>query len=351
MKKSTEIFLSYCWADDLAANEIYNYLKNIDTLVIHKDKIDIGTWGSIKEYMQSISYMDFTILLISDNYLKSPNCMFEVLEVLRDRNFCDKIFPAVIDTNIYSPVSIANYVKYWQKQYEDLHSSLQDISLQNIGKLGDSLKITQDIASNVAAFLAIVADMNNPVIKDVNIAIENKLKDRELIENNIKNEESTKRPTNDLFSSLNIPKVNSNKIPTDLEKNQFMKTSFEQINSLISQVCGQVQSENSNIQISIEQIDTRNITYEIYLNGNMTGALKISLGSFFGGKENNIGITTGRFSISGNNSFNGIISNKYENGKLSLYSVMSMTMNQRPMTVEETVKDIWSNYILPYLER
>lgn len=174
-----EVFLSYCWSDDFVANEIYDYLKSNMDIELHRDKIDIGTWESIKAYMQSIPHMDYIILLISDSYLKSPNCMYEVLEVLRDRDYRNKIFPAVINTSIYNPITRANYVKYWQQQYDELNASLQGIELQNIGKLGEDLKRRQNIACNIADFLEVVSDMNNPEMENIKIVILEKL--RELI--------------------------------------------------------------------------------------------------------------------------------------------------------------------------
>ncbi|MCB7039501.1 toll/interleukin-1 receptor domain-containing protein, partial [Eggerthella sinensis] len=68
---------------------------------IHKDTIDIKKWESIKEYMNNIVTMDFVILLISDAYLRSRNCMYEVLELMRDRKYKHKIFPAVVSKDIY----------------------------------------------------------------------------------------------------------------------------------------------------------------------------------------------------------------------------------------------------------
>ena len=58
---------------------------------MHRDKIDIKNWGSIKEYMQSLNDMEYIILIISENYLKSSNCMYEVLETIRDRKYRNKI--------------------------------------------------------------------------------------------------------------------------------------------------------------------------------------------------------------------------------------------------------------------
>ena len=110
------IFLSYCRNDSSEADRIYDYFKRNQNIELHRDKINIKKWGSIKEYMQSISNMDYTILLISDSYLKFANCIYEVLEVMRDRDYRDKIFPAVIYSGIYSPVIRAKYVKHWQDE-------------------------------------------------------------------------------------------------------------------------------------------------------------------------------------------------------------------------------------------
>ena len=82
--------------------------------------------------MQSISNMDYTVLLISDSYLKSANCMYEVLEVMRDRNYRDKIFPAVIDSGIYSPITRAKYVKHWQGEFRELENELKGINITGI---------------------------------------------------------------------------------------------------------------------------------------------------------------------------------------------------------------------------
>lgn len=345
--KPINMFISYCWEDENHAKEIEEHFKN--TIVhTHRDKIDIGIWKSIKEYMQSISDMDYAVLLISDRYLKSFNCMYEVLELMKDRNYKDKIFPAVIEAKIYNPIGRASYVLYWQQQYEELDKQIRAINPVNLGKLPDDIKRAQNIASSVSEFLNIVSDMNNPNISDVSITIEEKLKEYGLLE--IKpydNRNCSVR--NDLFSSLNIKKVNSNKEPTDLEKNQFMIESFQHINDLMDRLCKQAQAESSCLQVNIEQIDMRTFIYKFYINGNIATVLKLFLGNCLGVLGNNIGIASGKFLSAGNNSFSGIISEKYENGKLMLYSMISMSMNQESMTVEDAVKDIWTSYVKPYL--
>ena len=49
-----DIFLSYCWKDDEIANKIYDYFKKNHSITLHRDKIDIKNWGSIKEYIQRV---------------------------------------------------------------------------------------------------------------------------------------------------------------------------------------------------------------------------------------------------------------------------------------------------------
>ncbi|MBD5508376.1 MAG: TIR domain-containing protein [Lachnospiraceae bacterium] len=345
--KKLNIFLSYCWNDSNEANNIYAYLKNNQNIELHRDTIDIQKWGSIKEYMQSISNMDYTILLISDSYLKSANCMYEVLEVMRDRNYEDKIFPAVIDSEIYSPITRAKYVKHWQNEFSELESVLKDISVQNLGKLNEDLKRRQDISSNIAEFLDVISDMNNPNIEDVCVAIEEKLSQKGFLGN----KSSQITDDNDLFATLGIPKIKYNSEPTDLEINQFVKDSFSQVVKLLSQLCQQYQTQNTWMQVQIEQIDTRTVIYQFYKNGQLARKLRIFLSSMMGSRQESIGVSDNVMPHGNGDSWNGMYDAQFVEGELKLFATLSLFGNHKAMTVEEVVADIWEHYIHMYLER
>lgn len=339
-----EMFVSYCQKDKIYADYMDLYFKDKD-VTIHRDIRDISNWGSIKEYMNTISDMDYTVLVITDNYLKSFNCMYEVLEVMKDYNYKNRIFPVVVETSIYNPSGRIEYVQYWQEEYKKLNEKLSQVEVVNLGVLPNDLKRAQNIASSISEFLELVSDMNNPNISDVNIAIENKLKERGLL-----GSEDVSNNQSDIFSSLNIPKVNVNIEPTDLEKNQFMLDSFKSINDLLSELCYQTQNENSNIQTQIDKVDSRTFIYQFYKSGSQVRSLKLFLGNCFGGRENNIGISCDNFSIGRNNSYNAMYSPKFENGELSLFSTMTITYGQKLMTVKDVVREIWTSYVLPYLK-
>lgn len=267
-----KIFLSYCWNDSNTADEIYNQLTIDSRITLHRDKLDIRHWGSIKEYMQSIPDMDYTILLISDAYLKSSNCMYEVLEVMRDRRYKDKIFPAVICTDIYKPIKRAEYVKYWQEKYQELKGAIQGIDAQNLGTLTEDLKRYQDIAANIVTFIDTIADMNNPEIKDVSEVIKDKLMENGFISGNgIKT--SAEIHTQDLFMQAGIQPVRQNVCDTDYDVNQFMIQSFQKVCRLFGELCRQYEKQSVRNRAIVEQIDTRNSNFRFYVDGMQKAAV------------------------------------------------------------------------------
>lgn len=344
------MFVSYCQRDAIYADNIDLYFKD-KKIKIHRDIREISPWKSIRDYMQTIRDMNYSILIVTDNYLKSFNCMYEVLEVMKEKNYEHRIFPVVVEKSIYSSSARISYIKYWEDKYKELQNQIMQIDIVNAGNLIEDLKRTQNICSSVSDFLSKVADMNNPSILDVNVAIENKLKENGLLENGKITIDKRIEEKRDIFSNLNIPRVNSNLEPTDLEKNKFMSNSFEIINEMLNEICNQVQKENSSIKIQIEHVNTQTYIYKFYIYGNQVRVLKLFLGNCLGGRESTIGLSCDNYSIGSNNSFNGMISSRVQNRELELYFSIGMSFNQEGKSVEEVVKGIWISYIQPYLSR
>lgn len=347
-ERKAEVFLSYCWADEKIADEVYDNLIRCTQIKLHRDKLEIGQWGSIKEYMQSITQMDYTILLISEAYLKSPNCMYEVLEVMRDRKYKDKIFPAVVYKGIYDPLIRANFVKYWQDELLKLRNVINGIDAQNLGPLTEDLKQRQDIASNIATFLGMVSDMNNPQIEDISDAIEKKL-----LENGIIDMKMSSNTLNvhgqDLFATLGINGYQEKATITDLDINQFMVRSYSQIRQTFDELCKQFEANNNGYKVIIEAVDTRNCIYQFYRNGSLAIGLKLSLDDSFGSLS--IGISNNSYSFTSGHSWNGLYAATILDGELKLKSLLSMGRMTSEMGTDDVIKDIWDSYVKPYLYR
>ncbi|KCV74456.1 hypothetical protein Y011_16480 [Vibrio parahaemolyticus VP49] len=93
--KNKKVFISYSWSDMKVANEIEGHLSQFQ-LELVRDVRDIEYKNSISDFMETIRGSDFAILLISDSYLRSKNCMKEVLHLLKDRNYEEKILPVLV---------------------------------------------------------------------------------------------------------------------------------------------------------------------------------------------------------------------------------------------------------------
>jgi Tfp pilus assembly protein PilF len=112
--------------------------------------------------MEEIRNCDFSILLISESYLKSKNCMKEVLHVLKDKNYEEKILPIIIDSpSIYSTQGRIKYTQYWQKEKNEINELLSTLPATAIVKEIEELKIIENIASNINDFLVYMSDINN----------------------------------------------------------------------------------------------------------------------------------------------------------------------------------------------
>ncbi|MEH2423888.1 MAG: toll/interleukin-1 receptor domain-containing protein [Nostoc sp.] len=125
--KSKEVFLSYAWGGD--SEEFVNRLDQTfqgKGITIVRDKRDLGYKGLIKEFMKRIGSGKCVIAVISDKYLKSPNCMLELVEVSKNGQFYDRIFPIIFpDAKIYDPVDRVDYMIHWDSEINKLDSKLR----------------------------------------------------------------------------------------------------------------------------------------------------------------------------------------------------------------------------------
>lgn len=80
-----EIFISYSWANKKTADKIFYDLTFVGFKVI-KDDHTLEYNDRISEFMKRIRQADFALVLICDNYLKSFNCMTEIMQLRKDDN-------------------------------------------------------------------------------------------------------------------------------------------------------------------------------------------------------------------------------------------------------------------------
>ncbi|MCX8532295.1 toll/interleukin-1 receptor domain-containing protein [Chryseobacterium luquanense] len=154
-----DIFISYSWNNKDIADKIYSELTLIG-LKILKDNHEVKYKDSLKDFMFKIRDSKYSILLISKDYLKSVNCMFEVMQLLKDeKSIWNKILPINIDAKYYDIIDRIEYVKYWQEKDKVISQSIADIDITNAISSLEELKNIKIITQNIDSFLTKLKDI------------------------------------------------------------------------------------------------------------------------------------------------------------------------------------------------
>jgi small GTP-binding protein len=156
------VFLSYAWNDEseAVAAELVQAFQQHGVRVV-QDTHDLGFKGDIREFMREIGRGRAVLIILSDKYLRSENCMFELLEIARHGDLRDRVFPVVLDSaRIYRPVDRIRYVRYWEEQIAELDGELKTVSAANL----DGFRQEIDLFTAIRAALPRLGD----ILKNIN---------------------------------------------------------------------------------------------------------------------------------------------------------------------------------------
>ena len=139
------VFISYAWGEE--AHEREAIVNQLDQslqkrgLKIIRDKRNLGYKGMIREFMERIGEGSCVIVVISDKYLRSKNCMYELVEIASNKDFVQRIFPIVLsDAKIYDALDRINYIQYWDDKKAELNQKTRTLTdLSNINSVTQEL--------------------------------------------------------------------------------------------------------------------------------------------------------------------------------------------------------------------
>jgi len=120
---SRHFYISYAWSDlsdpdrEKKVDEFCDEAKR-RRISVQRDKTALRPGDLISEFMQKMGESDRVYIFLSDKYLKSAFCMFELFEVFRNskqqkEKFLQKMNIFSIDgVGIYSPQDRLSYSEY-----------------------------------------------------------------------------------------------------------------------------------------------------------------------------------------------------------------------------------------------
>ena len=157
------VFISYAWGGESEeiVNQIDLALQQRDLTII-RDKRELGYKGSISAFMERIGQGNCVIVVISDKYLRSPNCMFELVEIAEGKQFHDRVFPIVLsNAEIYDPVKRLKYVKHWEDKLVELDQAMREVKSQaNLQGVREEIDQYSRFRDKISGLTSILKDMN-----------------------------------------------------------------------------------------------------------------------------------------------------------------------------------------------
>lgn len=158
---NTKAYLIYCIENQNIADDITNDLGRLGIDFIH-DTFDSFEHGTIRQqYLNSTAPI---FLLVSDNFLKSENCMRDILALVEDTRLRGRIKTVILEgrhkingTNQYETVptkferlgDVVNYINHWSVQYQAIRTEMRHATDERKAELEPKLDLIQDISTNI----------------------------------------------------------------------------------------------------------------------------------------------------------------------------------------------------------
>ncbi|GAG65481.1 unnamed protein product, partial [marine sediment metagenome] len=158
--KEPKIFLSYSHENKETADRVDKFFIS-KGIQLTRDERDAPAYSSLPKFMDTIRDHDYVILLISDAYLKSINCMYEVIQFIQEKKYIEKTFPIIIDkqADIFIKEKHIKYISFWQDRYKRFRNEIN--KLENTGTWPSHVELDKidKIQSNIGEFLNNIAEL------------------------------------------------------------------------------------------------------------------------------------------------------------------------------------------------
>lgn len=158
-----DIYLSYSWKQTSEANLLEQELFEKWGIILRRDRKETIYKDSFSNFMGELAKSSHIILLLSNEYFESENCMHEFVSILNNDSFSDRILPIQIDNaklKIYSSEERLKQVWDWKNKLEKV-SELKDIMQNDYKKLND-------ISSGVGNALFKLSEMKTLSFSELN---------------------------------------------------------------------------------------------------------------------------------------------------------------------------------------
>ena len=161
-----KVFLSYSWNDKDIADVIDKDFSCVGIKLI-RDIRDLKYLGSIRDFVPTKRKADYSICIISDTFLKSLNCMWEMMDLWKKDVFDEQICPIIKDASIFDDDLIVNYIKYWEQECKNINTKMDSVSNMNRMGFNDDLEKCTLVSMYISQFLHSLKGKKNVMYSEI----------------------------------------------------------------------------------------------------------------------------------------------------------------------------------------
>lgn len=158
-----KVYVSYAWK----AEEDSGVVAALETALagqgveLVRDVRVLGYGGSIRAFMDEIAAAEQVVVVLSPQYVESPYCMYELIEMAQFGDFRERVYPILLDGLPISKPSWRNQIRAsWESRYWALKAELDATDSVLAEESLDDLKAYSRIFHGALKPLTTLADMN-----------------------------------------------------------------------------------------------------------------------------------------------------------------------------------------------
>lgn len=140
------VFISYTHKDGDLVDILEGEIGKCENIKITRDINATAYRDNLDKFMKTILEHDFVISVVSSAYIKSLNCMYEVMNLMQDKDYQEKLFFIIVskddvnyyseknryddfEAGIYDTKNRLEYVIYWRDKKIELEQSINKAAL------------------------------------------------------------------------------------------------------------------------------------------------------------------------------------------------------------------------------
>ncbi len=170
-RTSPQIFVSYAWGDatpegkrrEQIVDDLCRSLAGQSVEVL-RDRQQMAPGARISEFMDRLAAGDFIIVVVSDKYLRSAYCMYELFRIYRNcgsnpDRFLKRVVPLILpDARLGEVSERLSYARHWKDEKGKLEPLIKDDPSIVGGEAFAKYRMIQEFSHNVSDVLEYLVD-------------------------------------------------------------------------------------------------------------------------------------------------------------------------------------------------